>query len=343
MPAPCPATIPDGYLLTLDIIGGGSLSMNFLAMYMIWFQSPGMHGYKYCLTYMQFASFLVEFNLTVLVPAYYFFPLTGGIAVGEVVRKYISNHMGLTIWMFMFCFVLPASLSCFIYRHTAASQIQNNASKFHLKKLVMILTHIFPFLTALGTWNCQMTFDQKYEYVRKNYPQCLFWLEFDRFEAYDYQVNPWIVRTACAAIGFLMISTCYGIWLGVHTMVILQRLRGHMSVQTYQMHLTALISLGLQMATPTVFILPVYMFVAVIVTDAVDMQRIVSWAPCLMSTHSMLLVTVMIMSNASYRKVLKDKIWNVLGLTRLTGSHIGSEVEPSIRTSNNLIGSRPVS
>lgn len=74
----------------------------------------------------QFASFLVEFNLTVLVPAYYFFPLTGGIAVGEVVRKYISNHMGLTIWMFMFCFVLPASLSCFIYRHTAASQIQVN-------------------------------------------------------------------------------------------------------------------------------------------------------------------------------------------------------------------------
>lgn len=56
MPAPCPETLPNGYLLTLSIIGGISIPMNLLALYMIWFQSPGMHGYKYCLTYMQVGS-----------------------------------------------------------------------------------------------------------------------------------------------------------------------------------------------------------------------------------------------------------------------------------------------
>lgn len=53
MTAPCPEAPPDGFLLTLHLIGGISLLMNLLTMYMIWFESPGMHGYRYCLTYVQ--------------------------------------------------------------------------------------------------------------------------------------------------------------------------------------------------------------------------------------------------------------------------------------------------
>lgn len=55
-------------------------------------------------------------------------------------------------------------------------------------------------------------------------------------------------------------------------MIILQRLRAHMSVQTYQMHITALISLALQMLTPSVFAVPVYVWVTVVLTNAIDLQ-----------------------------------------------------------------------
>lgn len=82
----------------------------------------------------QVASFIVEINVTWLVPAYHFFPLTGGIAAGEIIRKFVSNHTGVTIWIFLFCFLLPASLLCLFYRHNAASKI-NQVNKKQKQKV----------------------------------------------------------------------------------------------------------------------------------------------------------------------------------------------------------------
>ncbi|CAA20951.1 G protein-coupled receptor [Caenorhabditis elegans] len=347
MTAPCPEAPPDGFLLTLHLIGGISLLMNLLTMYMIWFESPGMHGYRYCLTYVQIVSFLVEFIMAVVIPIHIFLPMKGGITLREGFRTIMSNQMALTIWIFLLCLVLPASITCFIYRHNAASQINensNSSTKYSHKTLAMILNHIFPFLTAFGTWQCQNTTEQKYEYVRQNYPQCLFWVANDNFEAYDYHENPWIIRTVGAGIGFLVVSSAHGAFLGVHTMIVLQRLRSHMSVQTYQMHRTALISLAMQMVCPCVFIFVVYFYALVAWIDDVELQVYISRCPCIMSTHSLLLCTVMIMSNKNYRQVLKDKLSKLFRLSRPIGSQIGSEVEPSMmRTFNNVVVVAPVS
>nr|pir hypothetical protein ZK666.10 - Caenorhabditis elegans [Caenorhabditis elegans] len=247
--------------------------MNLLAMYMIWFQSAGMYGYRHCLTYVQIVSFLVEIIMAWMIPLHIFFPLVAAITLREGHRIIMSNQMALTIWIFLLCLVLPASITCFIYRHDAALQInENNSSKYSHKKLAMILNHIFPFLTAIGTSNCQSTIEQKYEYVLQNYPQCISWVASENFEAYDYHVNPWLVRTVSAGIGFMVVSTIHGACLGVHTMIVLQRLRSHMSVQIYQTHRTALISLAMQMACPCVFIFPVYFYAVVSWLEAVELQ-----------------------------------------------------------------------
>lgn len=56
-------------------------------------------------------------------PSYFFFPLAGGYILEENFRRFVSTHASLTIWVFIFCFVLSAALTCFVYRHNAAAQI----------------------------------------------------------------------------------------------------------------------------------------------------------------------------------------------------------------------------
>lgn len=56
-------------------------------------------------------------------------------------------------------------------------------------------------------------------------------------------------------------------------MMILQRLRAHMSPQTYQMHRTALISLTMQMVIPGMLLTtPLYMILVVIMTNSLAFE-----------------------------------------------------------------------
>lgn len=165
-------------------------------------------------------------------PAFYFFPMVGGYNTGEFFGQFISPHMSMSIWVGIFCFELSAGLTCFVYRHNAAVQInqvfktispsfiwkslQNQSSKMHFNKLLLFITHIFPFFTAISMWNSSLTYQQKYDFVKKvgnsgtlifcwasnfqNYPQCLFWMAFDGFEAYDPHQNPWMFVTGIGAL-----------------------------------------------------------------------------------------------------------------------------------------------
>ena len=137
MPAPCPETIPPYYTTSLHVIAGFSIPINLIGFYLVWFQSPGMFGYKYCLVYMQvlgstvvitgycnifqLISFLTEIHMSWICPGYYFFPMVGGYNTGEFFGQFISSHLSMTLWIFIFCFELAAGLCCFVYRHNAAA------------------------------------------------------------------------------------------------------------------------------------------------------------------------------------------------------------------------------
>ncbi|CAP20598.2 Protein CBG23847 [Caenorhabditis briggsae] len=162
-----------------------------------------MKGYKYCLCYLQFVSFITELHMSWICPGYYFFPLIGGYNTGA---EFISSHLSMTLYVFIFAFELPSTLSCFIFRHKAAEEIsRTNPSKMYVEKFMLILCHIFPFAGAFAMFNSQLTFEQKYDYLQKNWPECMIWMKFDAFEVYDYVLNPWLAVVGIGAISFVLL------------------------------------------------------------------------------------------------------------------------------------------
>lgn len=148
-------------------------------------------------------------------------------------------------------------------------------------------------------------------------------------------------------------------------MIILQRLRQHMSSQTFQMHRAALISLAMQMVIPGVFIIvPLDICMTVVITETValqgtylklpvtDFQELTEFATDTMfmvGSHSMCQCSVMLLSNSTYRRVLKEKIFRVLRsaclhaylpknyffrLEIIASSQLVSSVDPSMRTNS---------
>ncbi|CAB04753.3 G protein-coupled receptor [Caenorhabditis elegans] len=336
MVAPCPEIIPFYYTTTLHVIATISVPINLIGLYMVWFQSPGMQGYKYCLCYMQTVSFLTEIHMSWICPGYYFFPMVGGYNTGEFFGQFISSHLSMSLWVGVFCFELAAGLTCFVYRHNAAAQInQTYSSKLYLDKFLLFLTHLFPFFTGISMWYSKLTYQQKFEYVRQNFPQCLSWLAFDGFEVYDYHLNKMMAVTGVGAFAYVFIIAWYCFYLGVHTMIILQRLRQHMSSQTFQMHRAALISLAMQMVIPGVFIIvPLDICMTVVITETVALQEFATDTMFMVGSHSMCQCSVMLLSNSTYRRVLKEKIFRVLRLEIIASSQLVSSVDPSMRTNS---------
>uniref|UniRef100_A0A1I7UV98 G protein-coupled receptor n=1 Tax=Caenorhabditis tropicalis TaxID=1561998 RepID=A0A1I7UV98_9PELO len=288
------------------------------------------------LLYFQLAAFLTETHMSWICPAYYFFPLVGGYNTGEFFGQFIGPHLSFSLWVGVYAFELSGGLCCFVYRHNAAVQInQNYASRTYIKKIALVLVHIFPFQTAICMYLSGLTYQEKYDYVRKNYPQCLKWMMFDGFEAYDRTTNPMIVITGGVAFVFVFIIVWYCFTLGVHTMVILQRLRQHMSAQTYNMHRAAIASLTMQLVLPgSLIIIPKNIILYIVLTDSNHLQEVATDMMFLMGSHSMCQCTVMILSNSVYRRIIKEKIGSVLRINFLTNQQYGSSVEPSMRTNS---------
>ncbi|CAB04119.1 Serpentine Receptor, class I [Caenorhabditis elegans] len=336
MPAgpPCPSEIPTYYPLTLHIIAGISIPINFIAFYLVWFQSPKMQGYKYCLCYLQAASFITEIHMSFLCPGYYFFPMIGGYNTGV---EFISSHTSMSIYVFIFAFELPSALLCFVFRHNAAQNISRTApNKKYFKTFTLFLTHLFPFAAAFCMWNSNLTNQQKQDFVEENWPQCTQWLKFFAFEVYDYMLNPWLAVVGIGAVALVFMVYGYGLGLGTHTMMILQRFRKSMSRQTYQQHKTALFSLVMQLLIPGVLIIvPLGVCMFVVVTGEVGLQEVATNTMFLVGSHSMCSSAVMISSNPRHRKYLKEKTIQILKITPNT-RRIANSVEPSHRT-NSLV------
>ncbi|EFP02913.1 hypothetical protein CRE_28329 [Caenorhabditis remanei] len=304
--APCPETVPVYYIVTLHTLAIVSIPINMIGFYLVWYQSPKLRGYKYCLCYLQLASFLTECHMSLICPGYYFFPIIAGYNTGFEI---ISSHLSMTIYVFIFAFEIPSALLCFIFRHNAAENISRvKPRKLYLEKIMLVLAHIFPFASAFAMWKSGLPDQLKRDYVKDNWPQCLEWLKLNAFEVYDYKLNPWLAVVGIGAVLFVFLVYTYGLTLGLHTMTILQKHQRSMSRQTYQMHKTALFSLIMQSLIPgALIVIPLGVCMFVVVTGAVGLQELATDTMFLVGSHSMCQCIVMISSNAKYRRLLKEK------------------------------------
>uniref|UniRef100_A0A1I7UGZ3 Serpentine Receptor, class H n=1 Tax=Caenorhabditis tropicalis TaxID=1561998 RepID=A0A1I7UGZ3_9PELO len=242
----------------------------------------------------------------------------------------ISSHLSMTIYTFIIAFEIPSMLLCFIFRHNAAEKInQGPPSKMYLEKFFIVLTHLFPFATATAMWKSNLTQEQKYRFVKENWPQCLHWMKLEAFEVYDYKLNPWLAVVGIGAILFVVIVYSYGFTLGIHTMSILQKSRKSMSKQTFKMHRTALFSLLMQLLIPgMVLVGPLLICMTVVITGAIGLQELATDTMFLVGSHSMLSSTVMILTNPRYRKVIRESTC----IGRLKTTNPSATVEPSKRS-----------
>ncbi|KAF1769813.1 hypothetical protein GCK72_001630 [Caenorhabditis remanei] len=296
---PCPTTIPKYYTVTLHLIAALSVPVNMVGFYLVWCQSPKMKGYKYCLCYLQLVSFISELHMSLISPGYYFFPMIGGYNTGA---ELMSSHLSMTIWVFILAFELPSALLCFVFRHNAAEEISRTVpSKMYMEKFCLLLCHLFPFATAFSMWKSRLTYQQKYDFMSENWPQCMYWMRFEAFEVYDYKLNPWLAVVGIGALSFVLLVYTYGLTLGFHTILILQKHQKSMSRQTYQMHKMFLFSLLMQLLIPGILIVvPFGIF--------------------------------MILSNPRYRRVLKEKLIKILRLKQASDPRNGNSVRPSQRS-----------
>uniref|UniRef100_A0A8R1DUY6 Uncharacterized protein n=1 Tax=Caenorhabditis japonica TaxID=281687 RepID=A0A8R1DUY6_CAEJA len=341
--APCPTGAPSYYLTATHCIAAVSAPINLYAMYLVLFRSPGLSNYKYCICYLQLSAFFTELQMTLVCPGYYFFPVLGGYNTGEFFGKMMRSHLYMTMYTFFLASELPAIVWCFTYRHNSAVDMRNRGSKPRrpLKNMAMFGAQLFPFAVAFCMYMSEISRDEAHSYLEKKYPQCLYWAKNEYFAVYDYYTNPWIAVTGVGALGLVCIYAIFFFSLGIHTMFLLQQLRSHMSLQTYRMHRTALISLSLQVVLPSVLIiLPLYVCFYVVLFELVEHQALATNMTVMISGHSVCSSIVMISTNPRYRTYLKNSVFGLFGVAGVNrrGAIRRPTIEPSSTAFRRSIG-----
>ncbi|CAL2027721.1 unnamed protein product [Caenorhabditis brenneri] len=62
-------------------------------------------------------------------------------------------------------------------------------------------------------WKSKLTYQQKYDFMRENWIQCISWMRFEAFEVYDYKTNPWLAVLVNAVIGTWSLAHCSSLYL----------------------------------------------------------------------------------------------------------------------------------
>ncbi|CAI2352825.1 unnamed protein product [Caenorhabditis sp. 36 PRJEB53466] len=246
--------------------------------------------------------------MSVVCPGYYFFPILAGYNTGTLFGRFFRSHIYMTVWTFFLSSELPAITWCFIYRHNAAVDMGSRRTrKRPFKKSIFVLVQSFPFLSSFSLYMSEITPEQAVSYMQKNYPQCVYWLDSPLFTVYDYNSNAWIAVCGVGSLIVLCIYIILGGILGVHTMMILQKLQKNMSVKTYRMHRNALVSLSLQVVIPSVFLIcPLYVCLWVVLFNLIEYQSFASNMTVMIGCHSVCSSIVMISTNPRYRALIRD-------------------------------------
>ncbi|CAB3409670.1 unnamed protein product [Caenorhabditis bovis] len=323
----CPTKAPAYYTFVLHTVAAVSVPVNVLALYLVWYNSPKSSKYRFCLLYVQICMFVTEIYMSVICPGYYFFPMLGGYST-SFLTAYISGHISAVFYLFVFCFELPAYLSCFLYRNVCVADL--DPSRKPRKSLMygfLMFTHIFPFATAFCIHLAKLTDEQAYQGLKTYFPKCMHVLTIQGFAYYEFRINVWIGIIGIVAVVFLFFTSSYFIYLTSDTIIILKNLKFHMSDQSFNMHKSALISLLLQCSIPVlVIILPIYFIGVVVAKDLHEYQEMATDSMFLLGSHSLLSSSILIISNPTYRlKVVemlkKNLVFQTITLGKFKPKH----------------------
>ncbi|CAI5438772.1 unnamed protein product [Caenorhabditis angaria] len=305
----CPDVVPKYYTVTLTLMTIISFPINSTGVWLVWFHSPQMGKFKYCLMYLQVITFMTENWSSYISPGYYFFPMLAGFNLSYL-GELMTGHTTMVIWVFIFCFELPSLFICFMYRHDAAIGINNSKNTLkYLNYFTLFVAHLLPPFTATTLQLSLLTYDQKYNLLKTKYPQCLHFADNRLFEIYDWNINSWIAICGIGSFSLVLIVVSYGFGLVIHTMHILHKLRVHMSAETFKMHKSALISLSMQCVIPSLFlIVPMYTLLVIVAYQINDLHEYSNCAFFGICSHSCISTIVMITTNSKYLTTLRNKL-----------------------------------
>uniref|UniRef100_A0A1I7TAU9 G_PROTEIN_RECEP_F1_2 domain-containing protein n=1 Tax=Caenorhabditis tropicalis TaxID=1561998 RepID=A0A1I7TAU9_9PELO len=291
----CPLECPGYYEPIIHVIGVFSTVCNVLGIYLTLTKSKKNTKYRFCQLYVQITSLITEFDLSIVNPAYFFFPMIGGINCGimrEFQVKYgLTSHVCITFFAFIFCMQVPALLTCFMYRHQAAAKCSPD----------------------------------------KNYPDCVRSLNDFTFDFYDYKMNSTFVAFGILISVYYVIAGVVGFGLAWRTGQVLNRYRYIMSARTYQLHKSSLITLTTQVTGPTLVLgIPVFAVYVVVASQMAKLHFLAATAPFFICMHSAVTTGCLIMTTTSYKtflmkqyEVIKNKImWKKVPVITVAASPV---------------------
>ncbi|EGT58829.1 CBN-SRI-4 protein [Caenorhabditis brenneri] len=334
----CPLECPGYYEPIIHTIGIISTVCNAFGIYLTLTKSKKNTRYRFCQLYVQVASLLTEFDLSIVNPAYFFFPMIGGMNCGPMrefqVKFGVTSHICITFFAFIFCLQVPALLTCFMYRHQAAAKCSPDKT-WSLSKLqclsLLFIYHMFPVLIAFSLYHSGLTMEEKKISMAINYPDCFPSLEDFTFDFYDYKLNPTFVAFGILISVYYVMAGVIGFGLAWRTGQVLNRYRYIMSARTYQLHKSSLITLTTQVTGPTLVLgIPVFTVYIVVASQMAKLHVLASTAPFFICMHSAVTTGCLIMTTSTYKtfvmkyyETVKAKLtWKKLPIVTVAASPV---------------------
>ncbi|CAB3398395.1 unnamed protein product [Caenorhabditis bovis] len=316
----CPVPCPGYYEPILHVIGVISTILNVFGIYLTMYRSTHKSKYRFCQLYVQLTAFCTEFDLSIINPAYFYFPMIGGINCGMFrhfqVKYEITSHFCITIFAFIFSLQVPSMFCCFLYRHQIAAKCSPSAIMTfnkHTIYLLLAIFHIIPVMLTISLYKSKLTMAEKKESINLNYPDCYHVLQDFTFDMYDPNINANFLIFVFLVSFLILISIISSSFMTWRTANILNMYRAIMSTRTYQMQKASLTALTAQISAPSViFGIPVASVYSVMAGNSSTFHAFAATAPMFVSMHSMAFTLCLIFTNAQFRRIVFHRFYKHL-------------------------------
>ncbi|CAI5452860.1 unnamed protein product [Caenorhabditis angaria] len=295
----------------LEVIECISIPLNCLVSYFIWHDPNAKRTYKFCVSFMQFISFVVETDMSIFTWPWYNFPLLAGYSQSTFSLYFnISTHALMLFYGFFVTWEVPACLQCFYYRYEETRKLRSKKSISKISLLLVIITYLYPFATLYFMNEIYTPFPRKYQIMREKYPECMELFFEPTFELYDTS-TPAMIHVTVYFCLIMIITFVNALYFAYETFTILNNLRGLMSRQTYRIHLNASINLFTLTLCPFVLIVfPLVFCMFIVMFDAVELQKYGNFSMIGIASHSSVFSSVVLATKSKYRKTMRSWIPN---------------------------------
>ncbi|CAI5448344.1 unnamed protein product [Caenorhabditis angaria] len=299
---------PFYYTLCLHVLALISFPINLFGCYLIVSKSPKNSKYKYRQLYVQIVTSIVENYMTWIGGGYYLFPMVGGFNTSSITTLVTNPHTSVVFYFFVFAFELPALLSCFQYRADSAAELDEKSRiPSIISYTICFLCHCYPFVIAISLYLSKLSPEEQYRFISTNFPKCIHVLENPEFIVYDYSTNFWLGISGISTMIWTVSYALYFLFLAIRTVRTLQAMRTHMSIATFKLHQTALLTLSLQVLIPSSLVLTPIIFIFIVVVKKLSQyQEIATDTTFLIAAHSMVSTIVIICCSSRYLEVVRD-------------------------------------